>query len=96
MFCAFSHDGSRFATAGEAGFQIFSLPPVAPFKRLRSDNPLGGISRVSLLGETPLVVIVGSGTGSAGSGTDRYLQLYDVSAKEPLTEMHFQDPQRAP
>ena len=43
----------------------------------------------AMLGRTPLVALVGS-SGGPSKASDRFLQVYDMSADEPLTSIHFE------
>ena len=83
----FNQDMTRMSVGTDSGFQIFDLPPATNYRRIRSEQSLGGVSQVAMLEKTPLIAVVGGAANN--SSNNRHLQLYDLNKSEVLTEMHF-------
>lgn len=85
----FNQDMTRMSVGTDSGFQIFDLPPATNYRRIRSEQSLGGVSQVAMLEKTPLIAVVG---GTTNNSSKRFLQLYDLQHDKVLAELHYRTP----
>ena len=91
MFAFFNSRTTRLITSGEAGFQVYDVPPAAPsFRRVRNESSFGPISFLAMEEKSQRAALVQSNHGTHMK--NRVLILFDMTKNEVLSEMHFESP----
>jgi autophagy-related protein 18 len=93
MFAEFDADAAHLVTGCDGGLQLYELPPLSTFRRVRNAVLADTYVKCACaLGLTPIVAVAGAAAASAHIGADHVVQLYDVDRAAALSTLYFDAP----